>query len=540
MKSPTNHFEAPEMARTPANFTPLSPVAFLNRAALVHPDKVAVIDGNRCCSWRQLQQRTLRLAAGLSRRCPQGRGTVAVLAANVSELFELLFAVPATGVVINPLNIRLDKDSLAYMIDHGGARLLIADRDRMELARLALLASDCKPELIEAGSTDYEELIVEAADAPGRPQTLQEPEDEWQALSLNYTSGTTGRPKGVVYSHRGAYMTAVGNLLSWRSLGPDSVYLWTLPMFHCNGWCFPWTLAAVGATSVCLPHVSAESILKACRDQGVTHMCGAPVVLDMLIQAAGQDRVSMADEIHFLVAAAPPAPATLARAAELNISVTHVYGLTETYGPAAVCEWKSGWNECSPEERSRLRSRQGVPYATQAGLSVRAPRTLEPVPADGKTPGELMMRGNLVMKGYLKNPEKTSEAFAGGWFHTGDLGVVEPDGYVRIMDRAKDIIISGGENISSIEIENLLLTHEAVAAAAVVATPDPKWGETPCAFVELNPQLQAPSEEELLAFCHARLSHFKCPSRFVFARLPRTSTGKIQKFALRQQAADTA
>ena len=528
------------MARAAANFAPLSPVAFLNRAALVHPDKAAVIDGNRRHSWHQLRQRVLGLAAGLSRRCPEGSDTVAVLAANVSELFELLFAAPAAGVVINPLNIRLDKDSLAYMLDHGGAKLLIADRDRMELAQLARLASDGKPELIEVGSSGYEELIMKALDAPERSRDLPEPDDEWQALSLNYTSGTTGPPKGVVYSHRGAYMTAVGNLLSWRSLGPDSIYLWTLPMFHCNGWCFPWTLAAAGATSVCLPHVSTDSILEACRNQGVTHMCGAPIVLDMLMQATASNRASMADEIHFLVAAAPPAPAILARAAELNISVTHVYGLTETYGPAAVCEWKSDWNQSAAEERSRLRSRQGVPYATQAGLNVRDPKTLEPVPADGETLGELMMRGNLVMKGYLKNPQKTSEAFAGGWFHTGDLGVVEPDGYVRIKDRAKDIIISGGENISSIEIESLLLTHEAIAAAAVVAAPDPKWGEAPCAFVELHPQQQAPSEEDLSAFCRARLPHFKCPRRFVFAPLPRTSTGKIQKFALRQQAAETS
>ncbi len=539
MKSPANPFEAPEMARVAANFAPLSPVAFLNRAALVYPNKVAVIDGLRRHSWHPLQQRVLKLAAGLGRHCPQECDTVAVLAANVSELFELLFAAPAAGVVVNPLNIRLDEDSLAYMLDHGGARLLIADRNRMELARLACLASDCKPAVIEAGGSDYEELIAKAPEAPGQPLALQEPGDEWQALSLNYSSGTTGRPKGVVYSHRGAYMTAVGNLLSWRSLGPDSIYLWTLPMFHCNGWCFPWTLAAAGATSVCLPQVSADSILEACRSHGVTHLCGAPIVPDMLMQAAAQDRASMADEIHFLVAAAPPAPAILDRAAELNISVTHVYGLTETYGPAAVCEWKSDWDQCAPEERSRLRSRQGAPYATQSGLSVRDPETLEPVPADGETLGELMMRGNLVMKGYLKNPQKTSESFAGGWFHTGDLGVVEPDGYVRIKDRAKDIIVSGGENISSIEIESCLLTHEAIAAAAVVAAPDPRWGETPCAFVELHPQQQAPSEEDLLAFCRARLPHFKCPSRFVFAPLPRTSTGKIQKFALRRQAAET-
>ena len=532
-----------DLHANPANSVPLTPLSFLRRAAAVFPDRTAVIHGTRRYGWAEAEARCRRLAGALAGR-GIGRGdTVAVLAANTPELFEAHFGVPMAGAVLNALNTRLDAATIAFILDHGEAKALIADREFSPTVKDALAHLDRKILVIDIddplaeggallGEMDYEAFLAE-----GSPDfAWAMPEDEWQAISLNYTSGTTGNPKGVVYHHRGAYLLALGNILTW-SMPAHPVYLWTLPMFHCNGWCFPWSIAAVAGTHVCLRKVEAAAIYDAIAAHGVTHFCGAPIVLGLIINAKPEDRRPFDRTVEIMTAAAPP-PAPILEAIErLGFHVTHVYGLTEVYGPAVVCAWHEDWDSEDPATRARLKSRQGVAYPVLEGLMVADPETLEPVPADGATMGEVFMRGNIVMKGYLKNPKATEAAFAGGWFHTGDLGVTHPDGYIELKDRSKDIIISGGENISTIEVEGVLYKHPAVLEAAVVARPDETWGETPCAFVTLKDGAGAVEAEEIIAFCRDNMAHFKAPKTVVFGPLPKTSTGKIQKFVLRERTA---
>ena len=525
-----------------ANYTPLSPLSFIERAAAVYPDHAAVVHGEQRFTWSQTYARCRRLASALSRRGVGLGDTVAVMAANIPALYETHFGVPMTGAVLNALNIRLDPKTIAFILDHGEAKILLTDREFSDVIREALQSTKRKPAVIDIddpqaaageliGELGYEDLL-ESGD-PEFAWSL--PADEWQAISLNYTSGTTGNPKGVVYHHRGAYLNAISNILAW-GMGQHPVYLWTLPMFHCNGWCFPWTLAALAGTSVCLRKVSAKGIYEAIAHHGVTHFCGAPIVLNFVINAKPEERREFAHTVEVMTAAAPPPAAVLAAMEQAGFHMTHVYGLTETYGPAVVCAWKDEWNRKSPSERAQLKARQGVNYHALQGLQVMDPKTMQPVPADAQTMGEVMFRGNIVMKGYLKNRSATDEAFAGGWFHSGDLGVMHPDGYLQLKDRSKDVIISGGENISSIEVEDVLYRHPAILEAAVVARPDDKWGETPCAFVFLKDSAGNVSAEEIIAFCRDNLAHYKAPKTVVFGPLPKTSTGKIQKFKLREQA----
>ncbi|MBF0333978.1 MAG: acyl-CoA synthetase [Alphaproteobacteria bacterium] len=529
------------LSRNAANHVALSPLGFLERAAAVFPDRVSVIHGARRFTWRESYARCRRLASALSRRGIGAGDTVAVMAPNIPALFEAHFGVPMAGAVLNALNTRLDAEALAFILDHGEAKALITDREYSDvigpaLARLGreILVIDIDDAEARGGralgALEYEALLAE-----GDPDfAWRGPDDEWAAIALNYTSGTTGNPKGVVYHHRGAYLNALGNVLTW-AMPRHPVYLWTLPMFHCNGWCFPWTVTALAGTHVCLRRVEAGRIYAALADHGVTHLCGAPIVLGMIIGAREDERRPLPGAVEIMTAAAPPPPAVLAGIERQGFRVTHVYGLTEVYGPATVCEWHDAWNALDDDSRAERKSRQGVRYLVQEGLMVADPLGLEPVPADGRTMGEVFFRGNITMKGYLKNPVATDEAFAGGWFHTGDLGVVHPDGYIQLKDRSKDIIISGGENISTIEVEDILYRHPAILEVAVVARPDEKWGETPCAFVTLRPGASA-TEDEIIAFCRERLARFKCPRAVVFGELPKTSTGKIQKFALRAQA----
>ena len=530
-----------EFDKNPANHVPLSPLSFLDRAAAVHPDRLAVVHGDHRASWSETAARCRRFAAALSQR-GIGRGdVVAVMAPNTPPLFEAHFAVPMLGAVLNAINIRLEPDTIAYILQHGEARVLITDREFSATiaAALALLAPDLRPLVIDIddpaaaggdllGEIEYEAFL--AGGDPGFRGSL--PPDEWDAISLNYTSGTTGRPKGVVYHHRGAYLNAIGNALSW-DMPRHAVYLWTLPMFHCNGWCFPWTVTALAGTHVCLRRVEAGTILAALDAERVTHLCGAPVVMGMILNAPGATRREPAVQVA-TAGAAPPA-SVIEGMERLGFAVTHTYGLTESYGPCTTCEWKTDWDALDAGAQAVLKARQGVTYVTQEALVVADPLTLEPVPADGVSMGELMLRGNALMKGYLKNDAATRDAFAGGWFHTGDLGVCHPDGYVEVRDRSKDIIISGGENISTIEVESVLYRHPAVLEAAVVAMPDEKWGEVPCAFVTARPDV-AVTEAELVAFCRASLAHFKAPRRVVFGPLPKTSTGKMRKYLLRERA----
>jgi fatty-acyl-CoA synthase len=524
--------------KNPANFVPLSPIGFLRRSAAVYPQRTAIIHGNRRYTWREAEERCRRLASALAKR-RIGRGdTVALMAPNVPEAFEAHFGVPMAGAVLNALNIRLDADTIAFILRHGEAKVLITDTEFAPVIGRALAQLDKKPLVIDIadpagpggdklGAVDYESFLAE-----GDPDFAGlTPEDEWDAISLNYTSGTTGNPKGVVYHHRGAYLNALGNILTW-GMSQHPVYLWTLPMFHCNGWCFPWTVTALAGTHVCLRRVEAGAIYEAIERDGVTHLCGAPVVMNMLLNA--RDR-KLPPPVHMMTAGAAP-PATIIGGMEaLGFKISHVYGLTETYGPSTVCAWHDEWDALPEDQRARLKSRQGVAYPVLEGLTVADPISLGPVPPDGETMGEVFMRGNIVMKGYLKNPAATEEAFAGGWFHSGDLGVMHPDGYIEIKDRSKDIIISGGENISTIEVEDVLYRHPAVLEAAVVARPDKQWGETPCAFVTLKDGVTA-EPAEIIAFCRQRMAHFKAPRRVVFGPLPKTSTGKIQKFVLRERA----
>jgi fatty-acyl-CoA synthase len=532
-----------ELDKNAANHVPLSPLSFLRRTASVYPDRTAVIHGAIRRTWRETYERCRRLASALNRRGIGLGHTVSVMAPNIPESFEATFGVPMAGAVLNALNIRLDAEAIAFQLQHGECRVLITDREfsSVILQAVHMIDPQRRPIVIDIddptaksgeliGEMTYEQFLE-----TGDPAfTWAPPDDEWRAIALNYTSGTTGNPKGVVYHHRGAYLNALGNVVTW-AMPHHPVYLWTLPMFHCNGWCFPWTITAMAGTHVCLRQIAAKPIYDAMADHGVTHLCGAPIIMGMLVNAPDNQKRELPRGIRMMTAGAAPPAAVIEKMERIGFDITHVYGLTEVYGPDVVCSWHDEWNDLPIEERARLKARQGVTYVVQEDLMVANPNTLEPIPADGKTIGEVFMRGNITMKGYLKNPQATQEAFAGGWFHTGDLGVMHPDGYIELKDRSKDIIISGGENISTIEVEAVLYRHPDVLEAAVVARPDEKWGETPCAFVMLKDGART-TDAELMAFCREHLAHFKCPRTVVFASLPKTSTGKIQKFVLRDLA----
>jgi fatty-acyl-CoA synthase len=531
-----------DLDRNPANFQPLTPLTFLERAAAVYPGHTAVIHGKLRRSYAELYARARRLASALARR-GVGRGdTVSVFAANTPATLEAHYGVPMCGGVLNTLNTRLDAQIIAFSLDHADTKAVIVDREFSRTMKDALSRTTVKPLVIDyddpefsgagerIGAIEYEDFLNEGD--PGHAWAM--PGDEWDAISLNYTSGTTGDPKGVVYHHRGAFLLAAGNVVTC-GMAKHPVYLWTLPMFHCNGWCFTWSISVLAGTHVCLRQVRAAAMYDAIATHKVTHLCGAPIVMATLLGAPAAEKKPLPHTVEFFTAAAPPPEAVLAAMKEAGFNVTHLYGLTETYGPAVVNDWHAAWNALGSSEQAAMKARQGVRYPMLEGLDVIDPDTMAPVPRDGATIGEVMFRGNVVMKGYLKNKQASEKAFAGGWFHSGDLGVMHPDGYVQIKDRSKDIIISGGENISSIEVEDALYKHPAVAAAAVVAKPDAKWGETPCAFVELKPGREA-SSDELVAWCRQNLASFKCPRYVVFAELPKTSTGKIQKFKLRELA----
>jgi fatty-acyl-CoA synthase len=525
-----------------ANHAPLTPLTFIERAAYVYPNKLSVVHGEQRFTWQQTYARCRRLASALAQRGIGKNDTVAIMAPNTPPMYEAHFGVPMCGAVLNTLNTRLDAESLAFMLRHGGARVLISDREYSPVVETALklLGAD-RPLVIDiddpawTGGKLLGETTYEAFLDTGDPEyAWQTPADEWDAIALNYTSGTTGDPKGVVYHHRGAHLNAISNILNW-GMPHHAVYLWTLPMFHCNGWCFPWTVAERAGVSVCLRRVEAKAAWDAIRANGVTHMCGAPIVYAMLINSPAELREGITHRIAGQVAGAAPPAAIIEGAEKIGIELTHVYGLTEVYGPASVCAKHESWEHMPIDKRAERNGRQGVRTPLQEALTVLDPETMQPVPWDGETMGEIMFRGNITMKGYLSNPAATEKAFAGGWFHTGDLAVMQPDGYVKIRDRSKDIIISGGENISSIEVEEALYRHPAVLSAAVVAQPDEKWGETPCAFIELKFGASV-TAEELRLFCRDHLAGYKVPRTFVFRELPKTSTGKIQKFALREIA----
>ncbi len=532
------------LEQNPANYVPLTPLTFIERAAAVYPDHLAVVHGSVRRSWAQTYARCRRLGSALQRRGFGQGDTVAVMLPNIPEMFELHFGVPMCGAVLNTLNIRLDAEAIAFMLEHGEAKVLFTDREFSDTISkaLRLIQPGKRPLVIDVddpefiggealGTLDYETLLGEG-DAEF---AWSSPANEWQAISLNYTSGTTGNPKGVVYHHRGAYLNAVCNVVVWN-MGLHPVYLWTLPMFHCNGWCFPWTIAAAAGTNVCLRQVRADMIFDLIKQEKVSHFCGAPIVLNLLKNSPDEMKAGINHPVKTMTAGAAPPAAVIEGMERMNFEVTHVYGLTESYGPAVVCAWHDHWNELSLPERAALKSRQGVRYPMLEELIVANPQTLEPVPKDGETIGEIFMRGNNIMKGYLKNPGATEEAFQGGWFHSGDLAVWHEDGYIDIKDRSKDIIISGGENISTIEVEDVLYRHPAVLEVAVVARPDEKWGETPCAFVTLKPGMEHVTEEEIIEFCRSQLARFKAPRTVVFGPLPKTSTGKMQKFILRERA----
>lgn len=527
----------------PANFVPLTPLSFLERTAGVFPDRIAWIHGDRRATYREFRERCLRLASALRKIGVRKNDTVSIMASNIPPMLEAHYGVPMSGGVLNTLNVRLDAATIAFSLDHAETKVLLTDREFAPVIQEALRQTKRKVLVIDIddpvydgpgellGEIEYEEFLK-----TGDPEfEWVRPENEWDSISLNYTSGTTGNPKGVVYHHRGAYLLALGNILSWNmQSGP--VYLWTLPMYHCNGWCIPWTLSAIAGTSVCLRKVEALAIYSLIGEHKVTHLCGAPVVLGLLINAPDKRRFE--HQVRIMTAASAPPSSVIAAMEELGFDVSHVYGLTETYGPATVCEWHSKWNEKPLEERAKLKARQGVPYVMLEGLSVRDPETMVHVPRDGRTMGEVMLRGNIVMKGYLKNPKATEECFAGGWFRSGDLGVMHADGYIELKDRSKDIIISGGENVSTLEVEEALYRHPAIIDAAVVARPDDKWGETACAFVSVKEGAPPVTEQDLIAHCRIHLAHYKVPKTVIFGPLPRTSTGKVQKYVLRDRAAE--
>jgi fatty-acyl-CoA synthase len=528
--------------RRPANFQPLTPLTFLERAAAVHPAHVAVVHGAQRFTYGEFYARARRLASALAAHGIGPGDTVSAMLANTPPMLEAHYGVPMTGAVLHAINTRLDAGIVAFQLDHAVSKIVICDREFAPVMRAALAQAKVRPLVIDYDDREFPQAgePLSAADyeaflAGGDPvYAWRMPQDEWEAIALNYTSGTTGNPKGVVYHHRGAHLMCYANMVA-AGMGSHPVYLWTLPMFHCNGWCFPWTLSVVAGTHVCLRAVRAGPMYDAIAEHKVTHLCGAPIVMSTLLNAKPDEKRPLLHKVQFVTAAAPPPEAVLAAMAEAGFNVTHVYGLTEVYGPAVVNEWQSAWDALPADRRAALKARQGVRYPALEGLAVMDPRTMTPVAADGESLGEVMFRGNIVMKGYLRNPDATEEAFAGGWFHSGDLGVLHPDGYIQLKDRSKDIIISGGENISSIEVEDVLYKHPAVAACAVVARPDEKWGETPIAFIELKPGVAA-TAEEIIAWCQDRLARYKCPRHVVFGDLPKTSTGKIQKFVLRERA----
>ncbi len=532
-----------DLDKNSANFVALSPLGFLERTAKIYPDRISLIHGELRYTWAQTHKRCLALAGFLASRGIGKGDTVSIIAPNTPALYEAHFAAPMTGAVLNTLNTRLNSDLIAFILTHAETKLILVDCEFSEVVEKALERLDRKIDVVGIaddavqhyqirGSMNYEQCLCQA-DFDFEPR---KPVDEWDAISLNYTSGTTGNPKGVVYHHRGAYLNSISNAINWK-MKDHPVYLWTLPMFHCNGWCFPWTIALMGGTNVCMRKVTAENIYKAIENYGITHFCGAPIILSMLVNAINSEIRSFPHTVEVMTAAAPPPPAVLMKMEQAGFHVTHVYGLTETYGPAVICEWHSQWNELEDTSRAEMKSRQGVPYTVLEELEILDTETMETVQCDRTSMGEVMFRGNNVMKGYLKNPDATEEAFEGGWFHSGDLGVMHPDRYIQLKDRSKDVIISGGENISSIEVEDALFNHPAVLEAAVVARPDEKWGETPCAFVTLNPAVDPqPSEEDIIRHCKQNMAHFKAPQTVVFGGLPKTSTGKVQKFILRQRA----
>ena len=525
-----------------ANYTPLSPLSFVERAASVYPQRTSVVHGARRFTWRETFARCRRLDSALRQRGFGLGDTIAIVATNIPAFYESLFGVPACGAVLNPINIRLDADAIAFILDHGEAKAVMVDTEFAPVMREALAKCSVKPLIIDIadeqapcherlGDLEYEELLAEGD--PEAPWQL--PADEWQAMALCYTSGTTGNPKGVVYHHRGAYLNAVSNVLCW-SMPLNPVYLWTLPMFHCCGWCFPWTLALQGGTNICLRRINAANIYAALADEKVTHFCGAPIVLNFIVHASAADKRPLPGPVQVMTAGAAPPAAIMDGMEDAGFKVIHTYGLTETYGPSVFGAPQDEWAALSREERAALKIRQGVRYPVLENLEVVDPDTLAPVPRDGETIGEIMFKGNVVMRGYLKNEKATRESLGNGWFHSGDLGVMHPENYIQIKDRSKDIIISGGENISSIEVEEVLYRHPSVLEAAVVARPDEKWGETPCAFVWLKPDAAPVTETELIKYCRQHLAHFKAPKTVVFHELPKTSTGKIQKFKLRKLA----
>tara|TARA_Y100001934_G_scaffold25590_1_gene28354 strand:- start:8730 stop:10376 length:1647 start_codon:yes stop_codon:yes gene_type:complete len=528
------------LSKNPANYTALTPLVFLNRAAHVYPDRLAWIHGERTATYSEFYTRCRKLASALDGIGVKTGNTVAIMSPNTPAMLEAHYGIPMTGAVINALNFRLDAETIAFTLDHGEASVLLTDCSFSTVIKKALEICKVKPIVIDIndapseggeflGQVEYEDFI-----ASGSPDfNWKWPEDEWDAIALNYTSGTTGNPKGVVFHHRGAYLNSIGNSMAWQ-MTDKPVYLWTLPMFHCNGWCFTWAIALHAGTHVCLRKVEAKYIYEALEKNKISHFCGAPIVLNMINNALPDEKRPFNQIVNVMTAAAPPPPAVLEAMEATGFRVTHVYGLTEVYGPVTVCAWHEEWDMLPPAERARKKARQGVAYNTLEGLTVADSKSLYETPNDGETIGEVLMRGNTVMKGYLKNPEATEEAFAGGWFHTGDLGVMEQDGYIALKDRAKDIIISGGENISTIEVEGILYKHPAVLEAAVVAKEDPKWGETPCAFVTLKEGVKA-TPEELMSFCRESMAHYKTPKHIILGSLPKTSTGKVQKFVLREK-----
>jgi fatty-acyl-CoA synthase len=531
-----------DLDKNPANYQPLTPLSFLERAAQVYPDHLAIIQGDLRRNYREFYARSRKLASALAKHGIKRGDTVAVLLANTPAMLECHYGVPMTGGVLNTLNTRLDPAIIAFSLDHGEAKVVITDREFSKIMKQALAEAKVKPLVIDyddpeyhgegerIGSVEYEDFVASGHADYSRTA----PGDEWDAIALNYTSGTTGNPKGVVYHHRGAYLLGQGNIVTC-GMGKHPVYLWTLPMFHCNGWCFPWSISVVAGTHVCLRYVRAKAMFDAIADHKVTHLCGAPIVMSTLVNAPESEKRPLPHVVEFFTAAAPPPEVVLANMRQAGFNVTHIYGLTETYGPSVVNDWQQAWDLLDPAAQATKKARQGVRYLALEALDVKDPLTMESVPADGETLGEVMMRGNVVMRGYLKNPEASQEAFAGGWFHSGDLGVIYPDGYIQLKDRSKDIIISGGENISSIEVEDALFKHPSVQTAAVVARPDEKWGETPCAFIELKPGATA-TEAEIIALCREHLASYKIPRTVVFTDIPKTSTGKIQKYRLRETA----